>query len=532
VRPTSPIAWWRQRELRRTLRQQIERVERYLAQVESVGSSSQPVLFFNASTRIHRLSLNGAFGLLASWAVRATGVPSRQMVCQTGMQQCVLGVNLRDVSSSPPCRACMQLSQTLYRPRGVIPVLKAGSDSAAAGSRLAGLPFDQLLAWEEADLPLGELCLPSLRWALRRNDLDGDQAALDLYRQFLVSGRNLADRFRAIYRQQAPRAVVVFNGIFFPEAIARATAAQAGIPVVTHEVGLRRHSAYFSHGEATFRQVNLPSGVDLTAEEDERLNAYLEQRFEGRFTMAGINFWKAIETLPEWLKARQSGYRQMVTVFTNVAFDTSQIHANTLFGDMFEWLASLADLMSRHPETLFILRAHPDENRPGKQSRQSVAEWARQAGVFGQPNVVFFSPDDPVSSYDLIRCSKLILVYNSSIGLEASILGAPVVSAGRARYTQVPTVYLPETRQAYRQMLEIFLEQPAIEVPESFARYARAFLYRELFHASLDFSEFLVDDRHMPGMVVFSDFAPSRLAEAEVMEVLRHGFLDGQGFEQ
>jgi hypothetical protein len=532
MRPVSPLTWWRQRVLRRELGWQIGRVDRYLTQIPFGKDSAQPVLFFNASTRIHRLSLNGAFGMLASWAIRAAGAPSRQMVCRQAMRQCVLGVNLRDISSSPPCHACMRLSETLYPAETTIPVLAGEASLAADVSPMAGVSFDKLLAWQESGLSLGKLCLPSLQWALRRNDLSDDQATIDLYRKFLISARNLAERFRVTYRQQSPRAVVVFNGIFFPEAIARATAAQAGIPVVTHEVGLRPHSAYFSHSDATFRQVSLPFGATLTKEEDEKLNAYLAQRFEGRFTMAGIHFWKAIAALPEWLTAKQAGHRQTVTVFTNVAFDTSQIHANTLFGDMFEWLDSLTVLIDHHPETLFIIRAHPDEDRPGKQSRQSVSDWAKRTGVSERPNVIFFPPGDPVSSYDLIRCSKLILVYNSSIGLEASILGAPVLSAGRARYTQAPTVFMPETRLAYQQTLETFLEQPAIEVPESFSRYARAFLYRELFHASLDFSEFLSDDQQMPGMVVFSDFQPSRLVEANVMQIVRNGILGGQGFEQ
>ena len=65
----------------------------------------------------------------------------------------------------------------------------------------------------------------------------------------------------------------------------------------------------------------------------------------------------------------------MVPVFTNVIFDTSQPHSNVVFPHMFAWLDCVLELVRAHPETLFVIRAHPDEIRPGKESRESVAQW-------------------------------------------------------------------------------------------------------------------------------------------------------------
>jgi hypothetical protein len=135
-----------------------------------------------------------------------------------------------------------------------------------------------------------------------------------------------------------------------------------------------------------------------------------------------------------------------------------------------------------------------------------------------------------VSSYDLIRNSKFVLVYNSSIGLEASILGTPVLSAGRARFTQLATTTFPSSRDEYRQTLAGFLSAERLEAPAEHTRNARAFLYVELFHASLDLSEFLVADSDLPGMVRFSPFAPNRLGQAEVLRVLTDGILEGKPF--
>ena len=145
-------------------------------------------------------------------------------------------------------------------------------------------------------------------------------------------------------------------------------------------------------------------------------------------------------------------------MFTNVIFDTSQPHANTVFEDMFAWLDLVLEVIRSHPETLFVIRAHPDELRVRKASRETVAAWVEATGADQEPNVIFVGPQETLSSYELILKSKFVLVYNSTIGLEASIMGAPVLCAGKARFTQYPTVFFPQSAAEARSKMEEFLE--------------------------------------------------------------------------
>ncbi|MBM3122965.1 MAG: hypothetical protein FJZ97_12395 [Chloroflexi bacterium] len=512
-----------------SLRSQIDHVRAYLESLPVPAQGAAPVWLFNASTRIHRLSLNGAFGLLTAWSLRASGVPVRQLVCRAGMEQCTLGTQRLHPNAPPPCRRCSEFSDLLFsgvpetslrRPAGTDPRTMA----------IDTLPLAELLHWERDGLPLGSLVLPTLRWVLRRHDLVDDEPTRRLARAYLRSASALAYEFDAALGQERPRALVVFNGILFPEAVARQRAQRGGVPVFTHEVGLRPFSAFFSAREATFREVTPDPGEALTEAEARRLDEYLHMRFSGRFSMAGIDFWPEMQTPPDWLEERLSGFRQVVVVFTNVVFDTSQLHANTLFSSMFEWLEEVRAAIARHPETLFILRAHPDEDRPGKESQQTVSDWFARSGLASAPNVVFLGPSEYTSSYDLMRRAKLVLVYNSSVGLEASIAGLPVLCAGRARYTQVPTVFLPATRREYGLALQALLEADTLSVPDVFAAYARRFLYHELFRASLDLSEFLTDEPGFPGMVLLRRFDPQRLVDSEALAAIRAGILDGAPF--
>lgn len=476
------------------------------------------------------LSLNGAFSLLASWGLRARGVPVRYAVCQRGMEQCMLGTNWRRPEQRPPCDPCIAFSNRLFPSSLTLPVELSQRNTDGVRGQLEGRNLEQLVGWTYRDLPLGELCLPGLRWALRRHHLEDSETNRGLLRQYLRSAASLVERFESLCRRVEPRALVVFNGVTYPEAVARAVAESRGVPVVTHEVGLRPFSSFFSHHEATFRELALEPEYQLSARQQARLEAYLEQRRQGRFTMAGIRFWPEMQGLPQELGRALDRYQRRVVVFTNVIFDTSQVHANSLFADMFDWLDQLARFIRSHPDTLFILRMHPDEERPGKRSRQSVSDWARRIHLEDEENVVLLEPGDLVSSYQLTEEADLVLIYNSSIGLEASIMGAHVVSAGRARFTQADTVVMPKTQTAYWRALEDRLVQPRAEPAPEHRRNSRRFLHKELFEASLDLSAFLTPHPSMPGMVLLAAFEPHLLLESEELERIHKGVLHGEPF--
>ncbi len=286
--------------------------------------------------------------------------------------------------------------------------------------------------------------------------------------------------------------VVVFNGQFFPEATARYVAQQRGLRVITHEVGLQPASAYFTDGEATAYPIAIPDEFELNDEQNAHLDAYLEKRFQGQFSMAGIKFWPEMKGLDEAFLQKAAGFKQIVPIFTNVIFDTSQPHANTVFEDMFAWLDLVLEVIRLHPETLFVIRAHPDELRVRKASRETVAAWVEASGADKEPNVLFVGPQETLSSYELILKSKFVMVYNSTIGLEASIMGAAVLCAGKARFTQYPTVFFPQSVDEQRSKMNEFLAAESIHVPPEFKRNARRFLYYQLFRTSLPFGDFLM----------------------------------------
>ena len=528
--------------------------QRILRLAREVNAHSQPmigqkpVLSFNASTRIQGLSLNAAFQMLTGWSLRLAGVPVIHFLCEAGLQPCVLGTNREDHRSPPPCKACLAQSKRIYTGASVhtfqfqadveLEREVEGLDVSALcqfqfSTRQAGLTLDQ-------DIPLGSLVLPSVRWALRMHHLEDSASNRYLLRQYILSAYRVLGEFAATLQSTQPASVLVFNGIMYPEATARWVSKVLGFHTYAHEVGFQRYSAFFTDGHPTAYPMDIPVDFELTPAENQRLDDYLAKRFQGQFSMAGIQFWPEMRRLDDAFLTKASQFKQIVPVFTNVVYDTSQIHANIVFPHMFAWLDRVLEIIRQHPETLFVIRAHPDEMRPNskKLSRESVREWVKSNHIDQLNNVIFIDSQEYLSSYELIQHSKFVIVYNSSIGLEATLLGVSVLCGGKARYTQYPMVYFPDSPAAFQDQAETFLnaglqDSPVLSIPApmQYVHNARRFLYYQLYRTSLPFDDY-IEASPRQGFVQLRQFNwESLLPEnSPTLHVIQDGLLNNQPF--
>ncbi len=530
-------------------RRLVASLARQVASHAWVDPDQRPVVIFNASTRLTGLSLNAAFALLTGWSLRLSGVPVVHFVCQSGLQPCVLGTDREDYAAPPPCETCIAQSQRLYHAADVRtfgfrpdPQLEAALQGLSVEDLshftyhlTPGSPhsFPPLSPSPLPPVPLGSLVLPSIRWSLRRHTLPDDEPTRYLLRQYMLSAFSIVVEFASLLEQVQPQTAVIFNGALYPEAAARWTARQIGVRSVAHEVGFQQYSTFFTEGEPTAYPLDIPENFDLDDEQNARLDVYLEKRFQGKFSMAGIKFWPEMRGLDEGLLRKAAQFKQVVPVFTNVVYDTSQVHANVIFSNMFAWLDVLLDLIRAHPDTLFVIRAHPDEMRAGtrKLSNESVSQWVQDNQVDRLPNVVFIDPQEFISSYELVQRAKFVIVYNSSIGMEAALMGASVLCGGKARYTQYPIVTFPQSVAEFTHRTEEFLRADSLNAPPEFQRNARRFLFYQLYRASLPLDEYIQAAPRM-GFIHLRRFGWQQLLpeNSTTMRILVEGITQGKPF--
>ncbi|MFN2146711.1 MAG: hypothetical protein ACK2T7_15280 [Anaerolineales bacterium] len=489
---------------------------RQVQQAESgIEKDAGKVVVFNASTRLANFSLNAAYSLLSSWGLRLSGWEVIHFVCQEGMSRCLLGSSENHPYLQPPCKLCTAFSNHLYTGAEVSGFEYYRDEDLSAA--LTGKTVAEMAELVFEDLPLGELVLPSIRWRMRRHHLEDDQATQLLFREFILSAYHVGKEFKALANRVQPDLVLVFNGQMFPEAMVRYLALQRGIKVISHETGYQPFTAFMTTGDATARKVYLTDEeLTLTPEENQKLDIYLEERFQGQFSMAGIQFWREMNDFPVEIEQKLEKFDQMVPIFTNVIFDTSQAHANKAFAHMFDWLDTTLEVIKAYPDTRFVLRAHPDELRPNsmKKSKETVQDWVERHKAADLPNLMFIPPLQFVSSYDLIQRAKFVLAYNSSVALESVLLGRLALCAGWAWYAEYPTVIMPANPEEYTKQVGDLLAAESVELPAEFKQTARSLVYHQNFRVSIPFDRHL-EPHTLPGFVRINEFEVSELNDRD-----------------
>ena len=108
-------------------------------------------------------------------------------------------------------------------------------------------------------------------------------------------------------------------------------------------------------------------------------------------------------------------------------------------------------------------------------------------------------------------------------------MGAAVLCAGKARFTQYPTVFFPQSAEEVRSKMKEFLTAEKIDVPAEFKRNARRFLYYQLYKTSLPFGEFL-EPSVRTTQTRLKSFGLEKLLESNAIKVILEGVLDSGDF--
>ena len=229
--------------------------------------------------------------------------------------------------------------------------------------------------------------------------------------------------------------------------------------------------------------------------------------------MGFTKFWSGTFSQDPELNRKINEFKNTVTIFTNSVYDTSTIFSNEAFSSLFECLEVTLNEAKNQPDTLFVIRAHPDEYRASvtKKDRQQksmelIEDWLKEKGYLNLTNLYFVSPLEFISSYQLVALSKFIIVYNSTIGLEALMTGKRLLMGGKSKYSCISYLAPIKTQDAYLNRLRGYIDAEAVEVSKEEINEARALFYKLFFETSTDFSWALQNDDKLGGAVSFKDF--------------------------
>lgn len=469
------------------------RARRLAAQAPAVPPGAQRVAILTPRDWAAHVQWEG----IIAQALRLRGADVTFITCGGGLEICDR-VNTWE-GPPVPCRTCTRYVEGSIDahgfPRTSIRAGWDGNDDSGDWPELDAVTAEVLTDVEDMGLPVGRLVDIPAKWFLLGSSIEGDPLGPMTYRRFLRSARRIVRGLEDALDRAKPDVLLLLNGLFLFEALAWALAERRGIDVVTYERGFIKETLLFRRGSvACFGDVSHVwerwSSTPLSSEEEAELDAYLEDRRQGRRTID--RYWVD----PQFGPVERAADRKLAVLFSNLTWDSAVIGQEVAFPSLRAWLAAAIRAFEARPEHDLLIRIHPAEVKlSGKQTREPLAAFLAEEFPDLPANVRVIAADDPTSSYPLMEAADLGLVFSSTTGLELALHGSPVMVAGRPHYRDKGFTVDVSSPEEFERALDSMLGDPAV-APD--VELARRYAYLFFFRAPLR-SPGVIE--HVPGLV-------------------------------
>lgn len=113
---------------------------------------------------------------------------------------------------------------------------------------------------------------------------------------------------------------------------------------------------------------------------------------------------------------------------------------SVLFENQYEGLKRIFEHYKDRTDIHFYLRIHPNLKYVRSKSHTNLYKLNYQ-------NVTIIPPDSMISSYALMDSSEKIIVFGSTMGVESTYWGKPVINLVKTYYSKMDVVYEPQTEE-------------------------------------------------------------------------------------
>lgn len=374
-------------------------------------------------------------------------------------------------------RALLDLSGLPWR--GVSSVVTADALTRARRT-VASLADAELESHTESGRPLGRWLHVSASHFLRC-DARGDAAEkVDARRRLLTAAIVVAEAVERWLDETRPDVVIAESGAHFMWRIALEAARARGLPVVCREMGKGGwdHQIYALGADSMSPDLDEVWAQErdrpLSDEEEAEVEAFLADLPARTFLQKGP---APVSRDRASLRAQfgvPSG-KAVAVAFTNVTWDLATAGRDVAFTGVFDWVSATIHALADLPDAHLVIRAHPAE--ASVQTRERIVDQISRTWPAGLPGVTLIEPEQPLAARDLAAMADLVLVYNSTTGIEVAAQGSPVLLCGKPHFRGRGFTIDVSTRGEYGQWLATWAGGAPIAAPDGAAGLARRYTH-------------------------------------------------------
>ncbi len=197
----------------------------------------------------------------------------------------------------------------------------------------------------------------------------------------------------------------------------------------------------------------------------------------------GLDFYKT-QVCSAGTNDLKSNYDIVIPL--NITWDLPALGKHRFFIDNIQWIEETVNFILEKTKFSVCVRQHPHERHhtSGNDLAQHLTERFSTNGRFS-----FISATQKVNSYELIKNSKVVLPYVSTIGIEAALLGKVVVIESSCYYAEQNFVNQALSKHNYFELIEMACNDKIQPPSEDALRNATIYYYVSQYCTPLD-SEF------------------------------------------
>ena len=386
------------------------------------------------------------------------------------------------------CDGCIDEKQPLLDSCGLpwvgLRSLVAADALVRAQATVSALDDTALESHHERGWPVGQWLHVSACHYLRGDARGSSAESRDARRRLLTQAIVAVEAVERWLDGTQPDVVIAESGAHLVWRVAFELARARGIPVVCREMGKGGWDQHLyalnadSMSPDLSREWALVRDRALTPEQDAAVERLLHELPERTYAQqAPIS-----RATPAALRARLgiATDARVAVAFTNVTWDLATAGRDVAFDGVLDWLRETINHLRQSPAAHLIVRAHPAE-ASGLTRERILDQLARECpkGVSG---VTLVPPEDAIAARDLCQVASLVLVYNSTVAIEAAADGHTVVLGGKPHYRGRGFTVDLDSRAEYATKLARWAAGDPIAAPADAAvrarRYAHLFFMR------------------------------------------------------
>ena len=287
-------------------------------------------------------------------------------------------------------------------------------------------------------------------WAMRGETSERGRARYT--KQILGQLQSTADAAGAFLEDHEFDCIVVPGGIYGSSGVWAAAARANGTRVASFDSGGRGTVMIAANGIACQLQ-DIPRSFALLKAQ---LAAVGNESYVREMAFAELARRRAgtdkFSSQLQSTSALDSRFDGAVLLALNSPWDSAALGLHKIFENSAEWVVRTVRSVMQRTDARIIVRQHPAERFDSGRSTDDYGRLLRE-NFADNPRVVFIAAADPVNTYDLLDRVSAVVVYTSTIGVEAALKGKVVITPSSSYYSELGFVWHASTEEQYEQQL-------------------------------------------------------------------------------